>query len=34
MEQRAAKQFGQSFWWHPGDATPERAPRLEAMQGR
>lgn len=34
MESRAQREFGQHYWWGPGDAVPERAPRLEAMGGR
>lgn len=34
MKDRAEREFGQHYWWEPGDAVPERAPRLEAMGGR
>jgi hypothetical protein len=27
-ERRMKKEFGQSFWWSPGDALPSRTPRL------
>ncbi|AYM62923.1 hypothetical protein G6L68_10240 [Agrobacterium fabrum] len=27
-ERRMKKDFGQTFWWGPGDALPERGPRL------
>ncbi|WP_071537355.1 hypothetical protein [Pseudomonas aeruginosa] len=33
MEQRARKEFGQSYWWEPGDYTPRRAPALESAFG-
>lgn len=33
MEQRAKKEFGQRFWWSPGDIAPDRAPNLGAMVG-
>jgi hypothetical protein len=28
MEQRARRDYGQDFWWKPGQATPRRAPDL------
>lgn len=28
QEQAAKKNFAQSFWWRPGDATPNRTPNL------
>lgn len=34
MESRAQREFGQHYWWGPGDTVPDRAPRLEAMGGR
>jgi hypothetical protein len=34
MESRAQRELGQHYWWGPGDAVPERAPRFEAMGGR
>lgn len=33
MKQRARKEFGQSFWWEPGDTMPDRAPLLGAAVG-
>lgn len=33
MKQRARKEFKQSFWWEPGDTTPDRAPNLGAVVG-
>lgn len=33
VEDRARKDFGQSYYWHPGDATPERAPSVGAAFG-
>ncbi|EHK77687.1 hypothetical protein SM0020_12205 [Sinorhizobium meliloti CCNWSX0020] len=27
-EQRMKKDFGQGFWWRPGDVAPDRGPRL------
>jgi hypothetical protein len=30
MEQRAQKDWGQRYWWKPREATPQRAPDLEA----
>jgi hypothetical protein len=33
MKRRAKKDFGQSFWWEPGDTTPDRAPNLGAAVG-
>jgi hypothetical protein len=33
MKQRARKEFKQSFWWEPGDSTPDRAPNLGAAVG-
>ncbi|WP_286975758.1 hypothetical protein, partial [Pseudomonas sp.] len=33
MERRAKKEFGQRFWWEPGDMTPDRAPNLGAAVG-
>lgn len=26
IQQRTRKEFGQQWWWTPGEATPERAP--------
>ena len=28
--QKARRDYGQEFWWTPGDPTPARAPDLEA----
>lgn len=33
MKTRARKEFNQSFWWEPGDTTPDRAPDLGAAVG-
>lgn len=33
MKRRSEKEFGQSYWWEPGEPTPERAPDLEAAAG-
>jgi len=33
MKQRAQKEFKQSYWWEPGDSTPDRAPNLGAAVG-
>lgn len=33
MQARARREFGQHYWWGPGDAIPGRGPRLEAMAG-
>lgn len=33
MKQRARKEFNQSFWWEPGESTPDRAPNLGAAVG-
>jgi hypothetical protein len=30
VQQRAAKDWGQRYWWAPRDALPQRAPQLEA----
>jgi hypothetical protein len=30
MRSRARSQFGQSYWWEPGELAPERAPDLSA----
>lgn len=34
MRQRARKDWGQGYWWEPGQAAPERAPDLEAAAGK
>ena len=33
MEQKARKDFGQDYWWAPGDAQPDRAPNIGATLG-
>ena len=33
MKQRAHKELKQSYWWEPGDSTPDRAPNLGAAVG-
>ncbi|MBD9459112.1 hypothetical protein IB241_15625 [Pseudomonas sp. PDM05] len=33
MKQRARKEFKQSYWWEPGDSTPDRGPNLGAAVG-
>jgi len=33
MKARARKEFKQSFWWEPGEATPARGPDLGAALG-
>lgn len=33
LERRAQREFGQSYWWAPGEALPERAPNLSAAVG-
>ncbi|MGH8381742.1 hypothetical protein [Pseudomonas sp.] len=33
MRRRARKEFGQEYWWEPGDTTPDRAPSLGAAVG-
>lgn len=33
MERRAKKEFGQRYWWEPGEAAPDRAPNLGAAVG-
>lgn len=33
MKQRARKEFNQSYWWEPGESTPDRAPNLGAAVG-
>ncbi len=34
MEAEAAKNFGQSFWYAPGQSSPGRAPNLSAIGGQ
>lgn len=33
MEQRVYRDYGQDFYWRPGEVEPRRAPRVEAMAG-
>ena len=33
MKDRARKDWGQRYWWEPGEALPDRAPDLEAATG-
>lgn len=33
IERRAARDFGQAFFWRPGEALPDRAPDLGAAMG-
>lgn len=33
-EQRMKKDFGQSFWWGPGDTAPRRGPDFDSITGR
>jgi hypothetical protein len=33
MTHRAQTEFGQSYWWEPGEVAPERAPDLGAVVG-
>ena len=33
MERRAQRDFGQSFWWEPGEMSPSRPPDLGAAAG-
>lgn len=33
MQRRAQREFGQSYWWEPGEASPSRAPGLGAATG-
>jgi hypothetical protein len=34
MKQRAQKDWGQQYWWEPGEALPDRAPDLSAIGGQ
>jgi hypothetical protein len=34
MESRARREFGQEYWWRPGEAAPARAPDLGRALGR
>lgn len=31
MKQRTSKEFGQDWWWRPGETSPDRLPNLGAM---
>jgi hypothetical protein len=33
MRQRAYREFGQRYWWEPGEVTPDRPPNLQAIAG-
>ena len=33
MRRRVQKEWGQDYWWKPGDKLPDRAPDLEAALG-
>ncbi len=33
IEQRARRDYGQRFWWRPGQPAPQRAPDLGAATG-
>ena len=33
MRQRAMKDWGQGYWWAPGEALPDRAPDFERAFG-
>lgn len=33
MKKRSEKEFGQKYWWEPGEAVPDRAPDMAAMAG-
>lgn len=34
MRNRARKEFGQDYWWEPGEVAPERAPDLSTIGGQ
>ena len=34
MRARARKEFGQDYWWEPGEALPDRAPDFSNLGGR
>jgi hypothetical protein len=34
MQQRARKDFGQDYWWHPGSGLPDRAPDMGKAVGQ
>lgn len=33
MKQRSEREFGQKYWWEPGEPIPDRAPDMAAMAG-
>jgi hypothetical protein len=33
MQQRAQRDWGQGYWWAPGEFTPDRAPNFERIAG-
>lgn len=33
MKRRSEREFGQKYWWEPGEAVPQRAPDVEAIAG-
>jgi hypothetical protein len=33
IQQKARRDYGQEFWWKPGETEPTRAPNLEAVYG-
>lgn len=34
VQNKAQKDWGQEYWWKPGEATPDRAPDLSAIGGQ
>ena len=34
VQSKAKKDWGQEYWWKPGEATPDRAPDLSAIGGQ
>ena len=34
MQQRAQRDWGQGFWWEPGEMLPERAPDFARAAGQ
>lgn len=34
MRRRAQREFGQQYWWEPGELTPDRAPDITAALGK
>ena len=34
MRSRAYREFGQQFWWEPGEVMPDRAPNVGRSSGR